>query len=319
MNYRHLVDPQLLATLDAAPGFAFTRARLPDIREQFMRRETRDEPGVEVTEHFIPGDAGAPDIRVLRYAPRSARAARPALLHIHGGGYVLGKPEMNDAQSKLLAAQIGCVVASVDYRLAPETVFPGAVEDCYAALRWLHAEAEGLGVDAARIAVGGESAGGGLAAALTLLNRDRDALPLALQCLTYPMLDHRTGTGGAGHVYEPVATWTADSNRFGWSALLGADAGAADVSPYASPSRATSLAGLPPAFITVGALDLFAEENLDYARRLIRDGVPTELHVYPGAFHGFNQVVDADVTQRFQRDQFAALRRAFKQMQETTS
>jgi acetyl esterase/lipase len=313
MSYRHLVDPELLATLDAFPGFSFSAGRLPEVREQFMLREMTDHPEVEVSEHLAPGPPGGSPVRVVRYARRSARDPAPALLHIHGGGYVLGKPEMNDAQSKLLAAGTGCVVLSVDYRLAPETPFPGAVEDCHAALKWLHAEAGALGVDTGRIVVGGESAGGGLAAALTLLNRDRDALPIVLQYLTYPMLDHRTGAGDA-HIYDGVATWTAQSNRFGWTSLLGGNAG---VSPYASPARAASLAGLPPAFITVGALDLFADESLDYARRLIRDGVATELHVYPGAFHGFNQVADADVTRRFQRDWRAALERAFRPRQDT--
>jgi acetyl esterase/lipase len=304
MSNRHIVDPELLATLDAYPGFSFALERLPQIREQFMQREIKDDPQVEVIEHLVPGPPGSPKVRVVLYAPRSGRGASPALL--------------SDAQSKLLANQLGCVVASVDYRLAPETPFPGAVEDCHAALTWLRAEARALGVDADRIAVGGESAGGGLAAALTLYNRDRDAVPIVLQYLTYPMLDHRTGAAADAHIYEGVATWTGKSNRFGWASLLGHDDERAEVSPYASPSRAASLAGLPPTFIGVGAIDLFAEESLEYARRLIRDGVPTELHVYPGAFHGFNQVAAADVTQRFQRDQFAALRRAFQLRQETT-
>jgi acetyl esterase/lipase len=312
MSYRDCVDPELLATLDAFPGFAFSRERLPQIREQFMQREIKDDPEVEVTEHFIRGPANAPEVRVVRYTPLKIQAPAPALLHVHGGGYVLGKPEMSDAQSKLLASRIGCVVASVDYRLAPETPFPGAVEDCYAALIWLGGEAVKLRVDETRIAIGGESAGGGLAAALALLNRDRAAVPLVLQYLTYPMLDHRTGSGADRHIYEGVATWSADSNRFGWASLLGEGRTGDEVSPYASPSRAPSLAGLPPAFITVGALDLFADETLDYARRLIGEGVSTELHVYPGAFHGFNQVADADVTRRFERDLHAALMRAFK-------
>ncbi|MBV1917997.1 MAG: alpha/beta hydrolase [Sphingomonadaceae bacterium] len=311
MNYRHLVDPELLPTLDAYPGFSFSAERLPEIREAFMQRELIDNPDVDVSEHLAPGASGGPQIRVVRYASKTARNPSPVLLHIHGGGFVLGKPEMNDAQSKLLAAENGCVVLSVDYRLAPETPFPGAVEDCYAALKWLHAEAKALGVDPSRVVVGGESAGGGHAAALTLLNRDRDNLPIALQYLTYPMLDHRTGVTG-DHIFDQVATWTAQSNRFGWAALLGGDAGNAKVSPYASPSRAQSLAGLPPAFISVGALDLFADETVEYARRLIHDAVATELHVYPGAFHGFNQVADAHVSQCFQRDWRAALERVFE-------
>ncbi len=311
MSYRHLVDPELLPTLDASPGFSFSDEGLPKVREQFMLRDLVDHPEVEVSEHFAPGLFGAPLVRVVRYACKLPSGPLPALLHIHGGGYILGQPEMTDAQSKSLAAEIGCVVLSVDYRLAPETPFPGAVEDCYAALKWLHAEAKALGVDASRVVVGGESAGGGLAAALALYNRDNDALPIALQYLTYPMLDHRTGAAG-DHFYDGVATWTAKSNRFGWAALLGDGFENSEVSPYASPSRAASFAGLPAAFIGVGALDLFADENLEYARCLIRDGVATELHVYPGAFHGFNNVADADVAKRFQRDWRAALERVFQ-------
>jgi acetyl esterase/lipase len=215
---------------------------------------------------------------------------------------------MTDARNRLLARELGCVVVSVDYRLAPETTFPGAVEDCYAALRWLHAEARTLGVDVGRIAIGGESAGGGLAASLALLARDRGEVPLAFQLLIYPMLDDRTGV-----TVEPSPTvgefgWSRESNRFGWASLLGRDPGGADVSPYAAAARAEDLAGLPPAYIAVGTLDLFLEENLEYARRLMRAGIPTELHVYPGAYHGFQGMApEARISKAFVNDYFAAL------------
>jgi acetyl esterase/lipase len=198
----------------------------------------------------------------------------------------------------------------VDYRLAPETPHPGPVEDCYAALKWLYTHADELGVDPKRIAIGGASAGGGLAAALGLLTRDRGEVPLVFQLLIYPMLDDRTVTTTDPHPYTGEFIWTAEANRFGWRSLLGQEPGGPDVSPYAAAARAESLAGLPSTFISVGALDLFLEEDIEYARRLIRAGVPTELHVYPGAYHGFNLTADAQVSQVAARDQLAALKRA---------
>src|SRR5581483_5805547 len=180
---------------------------------------------------------------------------------------------------------------------------------CYAALTWLFTHADELGVDTMRLAIGGASAGGGLAAALGLLTRDRGIVPLAFQLLIYPMLYDCTVTTTEPHPYTGEFIWTAQANRFGWRALLGQEPGGPDVSPYAAAARAESLAGLPPTFISVGALDLFLEEDLEYARRLMRAGVPTELHVYPGAYHGFNMVADARVTQAATRDEFTALKR----------
>jgi triacylglycerol lipase len=201
------------------------------------------------------------------------------------------------------------VVASVDYRLAPEAKYPAAVEDCYAALRWLHANASALGVDASRIAIKGESAGGGLAAALALLARDRGDAPIAFQVLVYPMLDDRPTAPPNPHTGEFI--WTAASNSFGWSSLLVDSAGGADTPAYAAAARASTLAGLPPAFVAVGALDLFLEQDIAYASALLRAGVPTALHVYPGAYHGFDIVGDAQTTKQFWRDSLEALADAF--------
>jgi len=233
-----------------------------------------------------------------------------AYLHIHGGGYVIGSADMTAPQSKAIAAALGCFVVSVDYRLAPETAFPGAVEDCYAALKWLHGQAAALGVDPTRIAIGGESAGGGLAAALAVLARDRGEVAVCFQCLTYPMIDDRTVTRPDPHPFVGHHLWTPTQNRFGWAALLGRDPGGDDVSPYAAAARTPDLAGLPPALIVVGALDLFLEEDIEYARRLMRAGVPTELHVYPGAYHGFDLTPGAAVSQAMVRDRMNALDRA---------
>ncbi len=267
---------------------------------------------VVVTEHYVPGPAGAPDVRVLVYTPARDEGLRPAYLHIHGGGYVMGAPEMTSDNSIGLVREIGCVVASVDYRLAPETQFPGAIEDCYAALVWLHAEASRLGIDPGRIAIGGESAGGGLAAALALLARDRKKVPLVFQLLIYPMLDDRTVSDSDNDPHVGEFIWTRQNNRFGWSALLGSAFGSQSVSPYAAAARAEDLGHLPPAYISVGSLDLFLQEDLSYARRLLRSGVPTEVHVYPGAFHGFEIAVDADVTKTSIRNSNAALKRALQ-------
>jgi acetyl esterase/lipase len=185
------------------------------------------------------------------------------------------------------------------------------VEDCYAALRWTHEQAQQLGVDRERVAIGGTSAGGGLAAALALLARDRAEFKIALQILLVPMLDDRTAVAADPHPFTGEFTWTPANNVFGWTALLGRAPGGEGVSPYASPARAESVAGLPPTYIGTGALDLFLEEDMEYARRLMRAGVPTELHVYPGAYHGFSRAADARVTKAYTRDYTDALQRAF--------
>ena len=204
------------------------------------------------------------------------------------------------------------MIVSVDYRLAPETRFPGALEDCYAALTWSFAQAATLGIDAARLGVMGESAGGGLAASLALLARDRREHALAFQHLIYPMLDDRTCIRTDPHPYAGEILWTPHNNAFGWSSLLGVAPGSDNVSPYAAPARAQNLAGLPRTFISTGALDLFLEEDLDYARRLTRHGVPVELHVYPGAYHGFDLVPGTHIGQIASRDSLAALRYALQ-------
>lgn len=301
--------------IEAVPAVAFSAETLAHMRHWAAAQtgslpEEVESGQVRRWEHHVLGAAGAPPVRVLVYSPREPSDLRPALLHVHGGGYVVGAPEGGDGRNAFLAAELDCVVVSVDYRLAPETRFPGAIEDCYAALRWLHDQAHTLGVDPGRIALVGESAGGGLAAALALLARDRGEVKPAFQVLIYPMLDDRTGSTATPSPFAGEFIWTTASNRFGWSSLLGHEPGGADISAYAAAARAASLAGLPPCFIAVGTLDLFADENIEYARRLIAEGVPTELHLYPGAFHGFDMMQHAHVTRRFLRDVEVALRRA---------
>ena len=289
-----LVAPELAPALEFFPELDFSLG-MAALRGGFAKRAVPPlPPGLEAVaaqERFIPSAIGGPDVRVLHYAPPGdAGAARAALLHIHGGGYVLGNADVNDLSNRALALALGIVVVSVDYRLAPETVWPGALEDCYSALVWMQAEAASLGIDPARIAVAGESAGGGHAAALALHVRDRrnggTAGPaIRFLLLDAPMLDDRTGADLHPHAGRFV--WTPEKNRFGWRALLGVEPGGPDVPAAAVPARAADLAGLPPTFISVGALDLFLEEDMEFARRLTRAGVPVELHVIPGAYHGF--------------------------------
>ncbi len=316
MTTRYLVDPELIVMLDQFPTLELTDENLGQVRAMLVAMNAEllpnapTFPDIAVSERFAPGPEGAPDVRMLVYQPTSMQRALPALLWIHGGGYVVGTADGEDLGVKGIVSALGCAAVSVDYRLAPETPHPGPVEDCYAALKWLYNNAGELGVDTKRIAIGGGSAGGGLAAALGLLTRDRGEVPLAFQLLIYPMLDDRTVTTTDPHPYTGEFIWTAEANRFGWKSLLGQEPGGPDVSSYASAARAENLEGLPPTFISVGALDLFLEEDMEYARRLIRAGVPTELHVYPGAFHGYNLVADAQVSQTALRDELSALKRA---------
>ena len=308
---RHLVDPELRALLEVFPTVTLTEDILPALRAAAVPLPS-DPRAVEVValeELMVPGPAGAPDVGVAIYTPRKRDGHLPCIFHIHGGGFVSGSAAGLGAAHRSLALEANCVIVSVDYRLAPETRFPGAIEDCYAALRWLLGHADELGVDPRRIGVMGESAGGGLAAALALLVRDRGEYALAFQHLIYPMLDDRTCVTSDPHPFVGDFIWTAQSNAFGWASLLGVPPGSPGVSPYAAPARAETLAALPPTYIATGALDLFLEEDLEYARRLTRHGVPLELHVYPGAYHAFNIAPDAQVAIGARRDSLAALKR----------
>lgn len=250
--------------------------------------------GVDVL--TLPSGAG-----VRLYRPAATSGDSPALLWIHGGGYVIGSPEQDDALCRRYVDRLGCVVAAVRYRLAPEHPYPAAVEDCYRALTWL---AELPGVDSQRIAIGGASAGGGLTAALAFLARDRAAVTPALQVLSYPMLDDRSVDPSLDK--PGFRLWNAASNRIGWTSYLGS----ADPMT-AVPARRDDLAGLPPAWIGVGTLDLFHNEDLAYARRLTEAGVPCEVHEAPGAFHGFDAVAPKTaVAQSYFDSKCAALRGA---------
>jgi acetyl esterase/lipase len=237
---------------------------------------------------------------------------------MHGGGFMMTDPNLMP-RLQGIATDCHCVVVSVDYRLAPETRYPGSLEDNYAALKWVHTHAAELGIDRSRIAVGGESAGGGHAANLAIhardlkkLDRNKEDVPICFQLLIYPQLDDRTGNSHP----EPPAIghfmWTPSANRLAWSSLLGVPAGSSKVPVAAVPARVASVAGLPPAWIGVGAIDLFVEEDMEYARRLVHAGVATELLVARGAFHGFDLLVpDAEVSKQFSASWKSALRKTF--------
>jgi len=313
---RARVDPELLTTMAALTASssggaipATPAARREAFADGFKRRQAaapQPPAGVSKQERRIPGPPGAPPIRVLIYTPEAPRADRPALLDIHGGSYILGFPEMNETRNLLLAKALGAVIVSIDYRLAPEHPYPAAVEDSYAALEWLNASAKELGVDPAKVAISGDSAGGGIAASLALMVRDRGKIPLKAQVLIYPNVDDRPYT-----VLDPTCAPGTGAPRGVGAIYLGRVAGQNDVPAYAFAARAESVAGLAPAFIAVGAVDGLVDQDIAYAQRLIQAGVPTELHVYPGAFHGFDIAVGASVTHEFHDDLMRALRRAW--------
>jgi acetyl esterase/lipase len=310
MTTRHLVDPDLLALCDSFPPMSLSNAALPAIRAGMMAMlatQPLAELPVERSEIHIASGDGDRTIRCLAIKPHQMQANAPAILHFHGGGHVLGAPEMSLPQIMQWAAELDCYVLSVDYRLAPETPFPGPMEDGYAALRWLHDRAAELGIDAHRIAVSGESAGGAMAACLALMARDRGEFAIAFQHLEMPRLDDRLPNPPNPFTGEFV--WRTENSIFCRAAYLADNA----TSPYGSAMRADDLSGLPPAYIMVGALDLFVDECLAYTARLIRAGVAAELIVYAGCFHGFRIAKDAPVTLRANQDSLNALRRAFAQ------
>jgi acetyl esterase/lipase len=289
------IHPDLRRVARFAPRQIVYPWSLPLLRRLPMGNRSSDD-GVDVVD--LPSGAGA-----RLYRPTAAAAPTAALLWIHGGGYLLGSPEQDDALCRRYVQRLGIVVAAARYRLAPEHPYPIPLEDCYTVLTWL----AGLpGVDADRIAIGGASAGGGLAAALGFLARDRGEVSPVLQVLSYPMLDDRTV--GPELDKPGFRLWNTRSNRFGWTSYLGG----ADPA-VAVPARRTDLAGLAPAWLGVGTLDLFCAEDLAYAARLNAAGVECEVHEVPGAFHGFDGLAPkAAVSQAYFDSTCASLRRALK-------
>ena len=238
----------------------------------------------------MPGPAGAPEVSLLICLPAHAAPPTAAIYYTHGGGMIMGDNRTGIPRALDWAEELQLAVVSVEYRLAPETPHPGPVEDCYAGLSWTAEHAAELGIDPDRIVIAGGSAGGGLAAAVALIARDRGGPALAGQLLICPMLDDRNDTPSARQM-AGLGVWDQTANQTGWTALLGAARGGPAVSPYAAPARADDLSGLPPAFIDVGSAETFRDEDVTYASRIWLAGGVAELHVWPGGFHGFAGMV----------------------------
>lgn len=317
------IDPELVPVLDAVRASnaqlhpePLTVATIPAYRERlyaflatlppFPRN-----PNVVSETRTVPGPQGESGVRVKIHRPVNQADVLPCYFNIHGGGMFMGSVDGEEPMMSAYVEQVKCVVVSVDYRLAPEHPHPAPVEDCYAALVWTAEHAEELRLDGSRVAVGGFSAGGGLAAATALLARDRRGPGIAFQYLVYPMLDDRNATPSSHEFTGDWPMWPREMNLVGWEALLGDAAGGDDVSPYAAPARAQDLSGLPPAYVDTGGLDVFRDEDLNYAQRLMQAGVPVEFHCWAGLVHGYDLIAPlANATRRSYAVRFAALRRA---------
>ncbi|UHA73740.1 alpha/beta hydrolase [Paenibacillus sp. 481] len=309
MDFESRVLPQLRSVLAQFPGF-----QLEENIE--WSRSLLSNPPIEKSEHvhttsrMIPGAAGEMLVKIYEPAQRTGTKL-PAMLWIHGGGYVLGHPDMDDALCERFVQAANCIVVSVDYRLAPEHPYPAAIDDCYAGLTWMTDEAESLGIDVGRIAIAGASGGGGLTAALALMARDKGGPALIFQMPLYPMIDNRNVTASSHEITAQNATWNRTNNVEAWRMYLGKHSDDSVISPYAVPARADSLAGLPPTYTCVGQLDLFRDETIEYVTRLAQAGVDVEFHLYPGCFHVFEVFVpQAEVSQRASQSYIDAMARA---------
>ncbi len=309
------VDPELAAALRKFPqsGEPPSAANLAAWRAADKNSSALSAPELQPRKMAIPGPAGQEDVGILVFDPKPNEKNRPAIIFLHGGGFIVGHPQTNLRLPQLAARATGAFTVSVDYALAPEAKFPVALEQNYAVLGWLHRNAARLGIDPSRIAVMGDSAGGGHAAMLTIAARDRREFPLAYQCLIYPVLDDRTGSTRELPPIMGHFLWTPAANRFAWASLLGIPPGSASPPPGSVPARVDNLEGLPPAFIGVGSIDLFCDEDTEYARRLALAGISTELFIVPGAYHGFDLVApEAKLTVQFANVWQSALRRGLR-------
>jgi acetyl esterase len=295
---KYRFDPELAAAVVLLPDSQVTDiATIRRLDAEYDRDlGEADLTGLVVEDRTVPGFESE-QVRVRVYRPVGGQRS-PAVLHLHPGGFVSGTIDTDQIWKAELSRELGVTVVSVDYRLAPEHPYPAALEDCYAALRWLADEATELAVDPSRVAVFGQSAGGGLAAALTLLARDRGGPEICFQMLVQPELDDRMASTSM-QAFTDTPVWNRPRATMSWDAYLGADRRAIGAVPiYAAPARATDLAGLPPAYLSVAEFDPLRDEGISYASALLQAGVRTELHVFPGTFHGSSIVVNAPVTQR---------------------
>ncbi|MFG2276097.1 alpha/beta hydrolase [Streptomyces chartreusis] len=307
----YAIDGELTPVLSLLPAIDLRDAETARDTERAILSDLPTPPihDINFEDRHVPGPDAAPDVSVRIYRPRQASGALPGILKIHGGGFVTGGLDTDHAAAAVLASSLEAVVVSVDYRLAPEHPYPAAAEDCYAVLNWLAASTDELAIDPTRTAVHGESAGGGLAAAVTLMARDRSGPQLAFQFLSIPELDDRLETPSM-LAYTDTPVWNRRNAEASWSAYLGGKAGSADVSAYAAPARADDLTSLPPAYVSVCHFDPLRDEGIEYARRLAHANVPVDLHLYPGTFHGSAFVTSAAVSRRMHEDMLAAFQRA---------
>jgi acetyl esterase/lipase len=304
------VHPELQNAFKTSPSIHYGRNNLWLIRLLIsLIPAAKMQDDVSIKNIKIDNKDGSSKIKLRIYQPANHTNAAPVMIWMHGGGYIIGKPEMEDAVCIQFVRELGISIVSVDYRLAPKHPFPAGLEDCYSALMWAKQNSETFGFDASRIAVGGTSAGGGLAAALAQLAFDRKEVSPIFQLLTYPMLDDRTA------LHRDIddsnsPTWSQKSNRFGWEAYLGKHYGADEILAYSVPARREDLSGLPPAWIGVGTLDVFYEEDMMYAQRLKEAGIECDLNTVKGAFHGFD-VFDQklSIVQEFRKSQIDALKK----------
>ncbi|MDI4645164.1 alpha/beta hydrolase [Cohnella sp. F6_2S_P_1] len=279
--------------------------------EDFVLPVQVKSPLVKTTNRMIQGKDT--ELLIKIYEPvKKPETSLPAFLWIHGGGYLMGHPDLDDSLCEQFVLRANCVVGSIDYRLAPDHAYPAAIEDCYAGLTWMAEHADELQIDPARLAIGGASAGGGLTAALAILARDRGGPNIVFQMPLYPMIDDRNRTPSSHEINQnnfPKA-WNREMNQLAWSMYLGSAADG-DVPSYAAAARETDLSGLPPAYTCIGDLDLFRDETIDYVARLAQADVPVEFHLYPGCFHGFDVIFnDAEISNRARNEYIDALYRA---------
>lgn len=309
---KNRVNPELLPGLEMYPDQDLRPECLQAMREEAARvfPATVLDESLSLTDEVIEGPDANP-VQLKIYRPKSNNETLPALLWIHGGGYILGSINDNEDLCVKFAKEVGCVVVSVDYRLAPEHPYPAPIEDCYAALKWIADNAETLNIDSNRIGVAGVSAGGGLTAALTLLARDRQYPSVCFQMPLYPMIDDRNNTPSTNEIKEGFV-WNQKSNEAGWKMYLGELHGTDRIPAYAAAARAEDYRNLPYTYTCVGQLDPFRSETLTYVTKLAEAGVDVEFHLYPGAYHGFEMFhPDADISIHALNDYVRAVKTGF--------
>jgi len=286
---RHLIDPEIIRAIEIFPTTDLTLTALLEAR-QGQAKMLQD---IDITQLFpvtfeektIPSYFDHVDVRIEIIKPiKSQYTKMPLFYSIHGGGMVMGSPVGERSANAQLASKHGFCCVAIYYRLAPEHVQPRQLQDCYTGLKWCIEHADELGIDIGKVAISGSSAGGGLAAGLALYTRDQNEFEIQHLRLRNPMLDDRTSIA-PDHPYAGEFVWTKQSNYFGWKSVLGHEPGQEEVSPYYAPARASSLAGLPSTYISIGSIDLFIDEALLFAKKLAFDGVLVELHVHPGYHH----------------------------------